>query len=157
MKFLITLFVTILIASGCSDKTKNAKSKFIKDFEITKSVDDAIRIIDNNLKSKNYTITSTFNHEKEAIKLKKMLYPTKTIHLYNPKIASKLVSCNSTMGLEIPFRVVIYSEINGKTHISYTDPEYWSLKHNIKDKECLGLLVMVKNDFYEATKELKKR
>jgi uncharacterized protein (DUF302 family) len=154
MKFIYSLIVALLFVSGCAEKTRNAKSKFIIDFEITKSVDDAVKIIGSNLKGKNYIITSTFDHEKEAKKLKEMLYPTKTINLYNSKISTKLISCNPTMALEIPFRVAIYSELNGKTHLTYTDPEYWSLKHNIKDKECLGLLIMLKSDLAEATKEL---
>jgi uncharacterized protein (DUF302 family) len=154
MKLALIIASTLLIVSGCSQQTKNAQSKFIKDYIINDKVDSAITKIQNALKDKNYIITSTFNHEAEALKLKKMLYPNKTINLYNSKISTKLLQCNPTMSQEMPLRLSVYSELNGKTHISFTDPEYWSIKHNIKDAECLNLIVLLKKDLYSVTDAL---
>lgn len=149
MKKLIFLIAIATIFNSCAQKTQNATSKFIKDYQINYKVDDAIEIISKTLKDKNYQISSIFDHEKNALKLKEMLYPTKTINIYNPKIATKLIQCNPSMALEMPIRIALYNKIDGKTHITYTDPEYWSLKHNIKDSECLKLLIVIKNDLYD--------
>ena len=86
-----------------------------------------------------------------------MLYPTKTLNLYNSKIATKLIMCNPSTSIEFPIRLSLYNKINGSTYFAYTDPEYWSLKHNIKDSECLKLIILIKQDLEEATSLLKKR
>ncbi len=151
MRIKIALLTTFLLLNGCADKTAKATSKFIKDYKINLKVDEAISKISENLKSKNYTIISTFDHEKEALKLKQMLYPTKTISLYNSKISTKLIQCNASIALEMPIKIAIYSKLNGDTHISYTDPEYWSLKHNIKDADCLNLVMLIKSDINSIT------
>jgi len=155
-KFVAVLIVGSLILSGCASKTKHAKSKFIKDSLSQYKIDKTIEVFASTLKEKNYKLVGVFNHESEALKLKKMLYPTKTFELYNPKIATKLIQCNPTISLEFPLRVSVYNEINGQTHIVYTDPEYWSLKHNVKDSECIKLLLLTKQDLQEALSKVEK-
>ncbi len=155
MKY-IYLFIVVIMLSACADKTAKAQSKFIIGGESKYGVDKSIETLSSQLKGKNYNIVSTFDHEKEALKLQKMLYPTKTINLYNSKIATKLVTCNPSISLEFPVRVSLYSKIDGSTYYAYTDPEYWSLKHNVKDNECLKLLVLLKNDLRDASEALNK-
>ena len=150
---LILLFASLII-SGCSDKTKNAKSKFIKESSSIYKIDKTVEVLSKSLAEKNYKLISTFDHEKEAIKLKQMLYPNITLEFSNNKIETKLISCNPSMALELPIRVAVYNELNGKTHIAYTDPEYWSLKHNVKDSKCIQLLILIKQDLAEAVEEV---
>ena len=152
----IFTFLFIFIFNGCADKTAKAHTKFIKTYTISTTTDKAVEHIKNFLKNKNYIVTSVFNHEEQAIKLKEMLYPAKTINLYNSKISTKLIQCNASMALEMPIRLAVYSELGGKTFVSYTDPEYWSLKHNIKDSKCLSLIMLIKNDLSDAVEGIKK-
>ena len=83
-----------------------------------------------------------------------MLYPNITLEFSNNKIETKLISCNPSMALELPIRVAVYNELNGKTHVAYTDPEYWSLKHNVKDSKCIQLLILIKQDLAEAVEQV---
>ena len=154
MKKVLFILIASIFLVSCAQKTQNAKSKFIKDYIITIDIDSAIEKIKQNLAPKNYKIVSIFDHEKEALKLKEMLYPTKSINLYNPKISTTLIQCNPTISLEMPIRISLYNELNGKTHIAFTDPEYWSLKHNIKDAKCLNLIMLLKRDLNELTDAL---
>jgi len=157
MKRFLLIALSLIAVVGCSDKTKSAKSKFIYDYKSSFKFEKTINIVKNSLKNKNYQPVFEFNHEKEALKLKQMLYPTVTIELNNPKISTKLISCNPTIAQDLPIRVAVYNEINGQTHVSFTDPEYWSLKHNIKDSECINLLFVIKNDLEELAKEVTKK
>ncbi len=151
MKIFISLFLLIFFA-GCN----KGRSSFIKDtlsdFNTTKTVEN----FTNALEQKNYKVVSSFNHERVAKSLKEYLRPTVTVNLNNPKISTKLISCNPSMALELPIRVAVYRELNGKIHLVYTNPEYWSLKHNIKDKECIDLIMLLARDFSIATDSVKK-
>jgi uncharacterized protein (DUF302 family) len=157
MKKIIFALVATLVLAGCADKTRNATSKFIKVYESNTNISNTKKAIVENLSKKNYKLTYEYNHEKDAIALKKMLYPTLTIELNNPKISTKLISCNPTMAQDLPIRVALFNKINGQTYISYTDPEYWSLKHNITDATCLNLVLVIKEDLREAVESLEKK
>ena len=154
MKKIIYLLAMLLFVVGCSDKTKNATSKFIKVYQSSKNIENSQKAIVDNLSKKNYKLVTTYNHEKDALALKQMLYPTITIELNNPKISTKLISCNPTIAQDLPIRIALYNDIKGKTYISYTDPEYWSLKHNVKDATCINLLLATKIDLQEAVDNL---
>ena len=152
-KVILTLLAGALLLSGCADKTRNAQTKFIKQSKSKYKLAKTIEIISKNLAQKNYKLVYSFDHEKEALKLKEMLYPTKTLEFSNNKIETKLIACNPSMSLELPIRVAIYNELNGQTHIAYTDPEYWSLKHNIHNSDCLKLLILIKQDLADAVEQ----
>ena len=154
MKKIIYLLTISLFVVGCSDKTKNATSKFIKVYQSSKNIENSQKVIVDNLSKKNYKYIDTYNHEKDALALKQMLYPTVTLELNNPKISTKLISCNPSIAQDLPIRIALYNDIKGKTYISYTDPEYWSLKHNVKDATCINLLLVTKRDLQEAVDTL---
>jgi len=48
--------------------------------------------------------------------------------------------CNPSMGMDLPLRMLFYTDYAGKHWVSYTNAEYYTLKHNIKDKECLDII-----------------
>jgi uncharacterized protein (DUF302 family) len=50
------------------------------------------------------------------------------------------MECNPSMGLDLPLRMLFTTDYEGQTRITYTNPEYWTLKHNIKDKKCLAII-----------------
>jgi len=156
MRYII-LFLSLILMSACAEKTKKAQSKFIVGAPSQFKIDKSIKIIEENLKKKNYKIVSIFDHEKEALTLKEMLYPAKTVNLYNPKIATKMIMCNPTISMEFPIRISLYNKIDGSTYFAYTDPEYWSLKHNVKENECLKLIILIKQDLEEATSLLREK
>ncbi len=158
MKLIATALVaTALLFVGCSEKTKSATSKFIKDTLSQYKIEESKKLIVEEFKKRNYQLISIYKHEENAKKLKVMLYPTYTIAVNNPKISTTLLQCNPTMSVDLPLRVGLYNEINGKTHFTFTDPEYWSLKHNVKDAKCLNLLLLVKRDLNDIADILTKQ
>jgi len=151
---LLILLASIFVIGGCASKTKHAKTKFIKDFVSKYDANKTIEVIKDNLSKKNYQLISVYNHTKDATKLKQMLYPTYTLTFNNPKISTTLLQCSPTMSADLPINIGIYNEINGKTHMVFTDSEYWSLKHNVSDNKCLKLLILIKQDLLDVAKKI---
>jgi uncharacterized protein (DUF302 family) len=82
------------------------------------------------------------------------LKPTISFALSNATIDSKLLDCNPTLATDLPIRIGLYRELSGKVTLSYTTPEYWSSKHNIKDKNCLKLIGIMALDLDKATESI---
>jgi uncharacterized protein (DUF302 family) len=153
VKIFTIFFIGVLFFFGGCKKTK---SSFIKDQISDFNTTSTFKRFTKALEGKNYHLISIIDQEKIAKDLKEYLRPTLTFEINNPKISTKLISCNPSMALEMPIRIGVYRELNGKVHLIYTNPEYWSLKHNIKDKECIELIMLLARDFDIATDSIKR-
>ncbi len=149
---LITLAIAaaaLLSLSGCTTKAGETKfiHKIVSDYNTTETLDRFAKA----LAPKKYLPVHRFDHTKLATEQKMYLKPTMSLDLSNPMIDSKLLSCNPTMATELPMRIGVYRDLSGQVTLVYTNPEYWSLKHNIKDKNCLELVKIMARDLDEAT------
>jgi len=151
--FAAALAGSLLLLSGCGG---SGRGTFLKEKVSDYNISETARRFAAALAPKNYHLRQIINHEQEARALKEYLKPTLTLVLDNPKITTKLLDCNPTMAVDLPIEVGVYNELNGTTNLVYTNPEYWSLKHNIKDKTCIELINMLARDFDAATDAIVK-
>ena len=106
------------------------------------------------IEKKGYTVTGTIDHTKRAKAENIYLKPTTALVLDKPKVFSALLTCNPSLAIDLPIRVSVYSLLGGAVKFSYTQPEYWSLKHNIKDKNCIAVVQQITRDFDEAVEAI---
>ena len=85
------------------------------------------------------------------------LKPETVVVFGNPKMGTVLMNCNPSMGLDLPLRMLVTTDYEGITTLTYTNPEYWSLKHNIKDKNCLNILKKAKIALSDLAEETGKK
>jgi len=121
---------------GCDSK----KGAFLETVETQSDVPTAVAKLVATIKAKELTHFQTIDHAKNAKDVGLKLKPETVVIFGNPKMGTKLMECNPSIGLDLPLRMLFSTDYEGKTTITYTNPEYWSLKHNIKDKKCLGII-----------------
>jgi uncharacterized protein (DUF302 family) len=138
---------------GCDSK----KGAFLETVETQNDVPTAVAKLIATIKVKELTHFQTIDHAKNAKDVGLRLKPETVVIFGNPKMGTKLMECNPSMGLDLPLRILFSTNYEGKTTITYTNPEYWSLKHNIKDKKCLGIIkkahIAMQNLAEEAAKK----
>jgi len=149
--FLIGLIGLALV--GCDNK----KGAFLETLETQNDVPTAVAKLIATIKAEELTHFGTIDHAKNAKDAGLRLKPETVVVFGNPKMGTKLMQCNPSMGLDLPLRILFSTDYEGKTTITYTNPEYWSLKHNIKDKKCLGIIkkahIAMQNLAQEAAKK----
>jgi len=132
-----TLFTVIVFALlGCDNK----RGTFLETVETKNDVPTAVANFVALVKEKGLIHFETIDHTKNAKEVGLRLKPETVVVFGNPKMGTKLMQCNPSMGLDLPLRMLFSTDYEGKTTITYTNPEYWSLKHNIKDKKCLEII-----------------
>jgi uncharacterized protein (DUF302 family) len=136
MKKLLFIGFISLALLGCNNK----KGAFLETVETQNDVPTAVSKLINSIKAKELTHFQTIDHAKNAKDVGLRLKPETVIVFGNPKMGTQLMECNPSMGLDLPLRILISTNYEGVTSITYTNPEYWSLKHNIKDKKCLAII-----------------
>lgn len=101
------------------------------------SVDATIAKIEKIIDSKKgLGVFTIVDHKKGAEKVDLKLADTKVIIFGNPKMGTKLMQKDPLTALDLPLRVLVYSEA-GKTQIVYRDPKEWSKNFSLKGCETV--------------------
>ncbi len=81
-------------------------------------------------------VFTIIDHKKGADKVGLALANTKVILFGNPKMGTKLMQKDPLTALDLPIRVLVYSE-NGTTKIVYRDPQTWSKKFKLEGSKMV--------------------
>ncbi len=139
MKKMLLIATALLAMTGCDNK----KGAFIESVPSQNDVPTAVAKFLKILEAKHLTHFATIDHAANAKKVGMELKPETVVLFGNPKAGTKLMQCNPSIGMDLPLKMLFTTDYAGDTTISYTNPEYWTLKHNIKDKVCLGIIQKV--------------
>lgn len=141
MKKLLLLALIVFVLTGCDSK----KGTFLNTVVSQNDHKTSVAKLEKLIKSQGLVHFSTIDHQANAKNVKMDLKPETVVVFGNPKMGTVLMNCNPSMGLDLPLRMLFSTDYEGITTITYTNPEYWSLKHNIKNKNCLNILQKAKN------------
>lgn len=153
MKKLFLLGLIGFALLGCDNK----RGTFLQTVESQNDVPTAVAKLESLIKSQGLTHFSTIDHKANATAVNMNLKPETVVAFGNPKMGTVLMNCNPSMGLDLPLRMLFTTNYEGQTTITYTNPEYWSLKHNIKDPNCLDILTKAKMALAELAEEAGKK
>ena len=128
--------ILLLALTGCN----NSKGAFIESVPSHHNAAQSVKRFLIIIKEKGLTHFATIDHAANAKKAGLSLKPEVVVLFGNPKAGTKLMACNPSMGMDLPMRMLFTTSYEGETTISYTNPEYWTLKHNIKDKNCIAII-----------------
>ena len=152
MKKLLLLGFIGLILIGCDNK----KGAFLETIDSQNSASATITKLIKTIEAEGLTYFETINHAKNAKDVGLRLTPKSVVVFGNPHLATALMKCNPSIGLDLPLKILISSNYDGKTTLTYTNPEYWTLKHNIKDKKCLAIINKVSINMQKITEKITK-
>ncbi|MEA3490899.1 MAG: DUF302 domain-containing protein [Campylobacterota bacterium] len=147
---LITLFALVFL--GC----ENRKGAFIETVQSKYTTQEGVKTFEKILEESGLSLFQVIDHAQNAKNAEMEMLSTTVVVFGNPKMGTLLMQCNQTMGLDLPLRMLFYSDYEGNHWISYTNPEYYTLKHNIKDKSCLAIIGKVNIALQTLAGELKE-
>ena len=149
MKKWIAIGLIILALTGCENK----KGVFLETVTSQNDVPTTVKKLEGIIEKKGLTHFTTIDHAANAKKAGMHLKPETIVVFGNPKMGTQLMECNPSMGLDLPLRMLLTTDYGGQTRITYTNPEYWTLKHNIKDKKCLAIIQKIHIALQELAEE----
>ena len=132
----IILIAFALFFGGCD----NDKGAFLEQYESKYDYLTTIEKLKASIKQENLEFLGEIDRAKIAKENDMHLRPNSVFLFDNQKAATKLIECNPSLSLDLPLKITVWQGYEGDVHLEYTNPEYWSLKHNIKDKDCLKIL-----------------
>jgi uncharacterized protein (DUF302 family) len=83
------------------------------------------------IKSKGLTVFARIDHAEGAAAIGMSLRPTELIIFGNAKGGTPLMQANQTVGIDLPLKVLVYQDDDGKTWLAYNNPSWIAQRHGL--------------------------
>jgi uncharacterized protein (DUF302 family) len=97
------------------------------------SVDETVDKLKAILKSKGMTLFALIDHSGEAEKAGLKMPPTKLLIFGNPKGGTPLMLAAPSAALDLPLKILVAEDGQGKAWVSYNSPDYLKERHGFPD------------------------
>ena len=95
------------------------------------SVDETVDKLKAILKSKGVALFALVDHSGEAEKVGLNMPPTKLLIFGNPKGGTPLMLAAPSAAIDLPLKILIAEDAQGKVWISYKSPDYLKERHGL--------------------------
>ena len=95
------------------------------------SVNETVNNIKKIVKKKGLSVFATINHSGNAKMVDMKLNKSKMVIFGNPRLGTALMQQDMTVGLDLPLRVLVYKDTDGKVKMAYRDGSWLANKHII--------------------------
>src|SRR6202049_393883 len=106
------------------------------------SVEQTVESLTNLLKSKGVAVFALIDHSGEAEKVGLKMPPTKLVIFGNPKAGTPLMLAAPSSAIDLPLKILISENRDGKVWVSYNSPTYLQERHGLA-KELLQNIAVV--------------
>jgi uncharacterized protein (DUF302 family) len=108
-----------------------AASEGIVELLSSHSVDDTVEKLKNILQSKGVTLFALVDHSGQAEKAGMKMPPTKLLIFGSPKAGTPLMLAAPSVAIDLPLKILVREDSDGKVWISYNSPEYLRERHGL--------------------------
>ena len=95
------------------------------------SVEQTVDKAKNILQAKGVTLFALIDHSGEASKVGMKMPPTKLLLFGNPKAGTPLMLAAPSSAIDLPLKLLIWEDTQGKVWVSYNSPAYLQERHNL--------------------------
>jgi uncharacterized protein (DUF302 family) len=95
------------------------------------SVDQTVEKLKTILQAKNVALFALIDHSGEAGKIGMSMRPTKLLIFGSPKAGTPLMLAAPSVAIDLPLKILVWEDAEGKTWISYNAPAYLRDRHNL--------------------------
>ncbi len=122
--------MTTAIDNGIIDKPSNH------------SVEQTVDRLKNILQSKGVTLFALIDHSGEAERVGMKMPPTKLLIFGNPKAGTPVMLAAPSSAIDLPLKILIWEDAQGKTWVSYNSPEYLQTRHGLPQELLQNIAVV---------------
>jgi uncharacterized protein (DUF302 family) len=153
MKHLLpaALFASLFLLSGSATHAEDTlpnpgtivqKEGGIVSIPSNHSVDETVDRLKNILQSKQITLFALVDHSGEAAKVGLKMPPTKLLIFGSPKGGTPLMLAAPSTALDLPLKILIAEDAQGKVSLSYNSPEYLKERHGLPSNLLQNIAVV---------------
>lgn len=132
--------ISVRVSANLDPLNNNNKEAFMTSVTATKgmidkpsnhSVDETVDRLKNILQAKGVTLFALIDHSGEAEKVGMKMHPTKLLVFGSPKAGTPLMVAAPSIAIDLPLKILIWEDAQGKVWVSYNSPAYLQERHNL--------------------------
>ena len=105
------------------------------------SVDRTVENLNGILQAKGVKLFALVDHSGEAEKIGMPMRPTKLLIFGNPKAGTPLMLASPGIAIDLPLKILVWEDSDGKVWISYNSPAYLQTRHNLPQELVQNIAV----------------
>lgn len=94
-------------------------------------MDETVEKLKTILQSKGVTLFALVDHSGEAEKVGMKMRPTKLLIFGSPKAGTPLMLASPSVAIDLPLKILVWEDSQGKVWVSYNTPEYVKERHGL--------------------------
>ena len=106
-------------------------NKGLIDIPSNHSVDETVEKLKGIFQAKGITLFTLVDHSGEAAKAGMKMRPTKLFIFGNPKGGTPVMLAAPSSAIDLPLKILVWEDAQGKVWITYNSPSYLQERHNI--------------------------
>ena len=125
------LFLVGFVLPAAAEGNPIEKKDGIVDVPSNHSVDQAVERLRDILQSKGITLFALIDHSGEAEKVGMKMLPTKLLIFGSPKAGTPLMLAAPSIAIDLPLKILVWQDGQGRVWISYNSPGYLQQRHDL--------------------------
>jgi len=109
----------------------SSRGNGIIDKPTSHSVDETVVKLKGMLRDKGITLFALVDHSGQAEKVGIKMRPTKLLIFGSPKAGTPLMLAAPSSAIDLPLKILIWEDAQGKVWVSYNSPAYLQERHNL--------------------------
>jgi uncharacterized protein (DUF302 family) len=106
------------------------------------SVEQTVEKLKNILQSKGITVFALVDHSGEAEKVGMQMRPTKLLIFGSPKAGTPLMLAAPSIAIDLPLKILVWEDGQGKVWVSYNSAEYLKERHRLPQELLQNIAVV---------------
>jgi uncharacterized protein (DUF302 family) len=106
------------------------------------SVDETVGKLKSILQAKGVTLFALIDHSGEAEKVGMKMKPTRLMIFGNPKAGTPLMLAAPSSAIDLPLKILVWEDAEGKVWISYNSPAYLQERHGTPSELLQNIAVV---------------
>lgn len=119
-----------------------AQSKGIVDKPSSHSVDETVEKLKGILQAKGVTLFALVDHSGEAETVGMKMRPTKLLIFGSPKAGTPLMLAAPSVAIDLPLKILVWEDGQGKVWASYNSPKYLKERHGLPEELLQNIAVV---------------
>ncbi len=127
----LAILLSGLVLPGMPAEMKASETNGIVNVPSNHSVDQTADRLKNLLQAKGITLFALIDHSGEAEKVGMKMLPTKLLIFGSPKAGTPLMLAAPSIAIDLPLKILVWEDGQGKVWLSYNSPEYLKKRHSL--------------------------
>jgi len=128
--------------ADATSKSASAANRGIVDKPSNHSVDQTVEKLKNTLQSRSVTLFAVIDHSGAAEKVGIKMRPTRLLIFGSPKAGTPLMLAAPSIAIDLPLKILVWEDEQGKVWASYNSPDYLKQRHGLPEELLANIAVV---------------